>query len=221
MVILLVEDDLSLAELVIEYLSDEGYDCDHAANGDHALELILNNPYEVIILDVNLPRRDGFEICKSVRSSGITTPIIMLTARGDLDDKLSGFELGANDYLVKPFAMPELVARLNVQSGRNLHSPCINISDLAISPEQYKAQRGEHSLKLSREEWKLLLHLARKSPNVVSREALEDLIWPDGAPSNDALKMAIYRLRKTVDANGMVPLIHTIRGVGIVLKASD
>lgn len=221
MVILLVEDDLSLAELVIEYLTDEGYDCDHAANGDHALELIYENPYEVLILDVNLPRRDGFEICKTVRTNGITTPIIMLTARGDLEDKLSGFEFGANDYLVKPFAMPELVARLNVLSGRNLQPSHIEIADLSISPEQHCARRGEHSLKLSREEWKLLLHLARKSPKVVSREELEDLIWPEGAPSGDALKMAIYRLRKTVDLRGMIPLIHTIRGIGIVLKISD
>ncbi|TQV87148.1 response regulator transcription factor [Aliikangiella coralliicola] len=218
MVVLLVEDDHSLAELVIEYLEDESFECDHAFNGNHAIELILNNTYDVIILDINLPGANGLEVCETMRKAGLNTPCIMLTARNTLDDKVTGLNLGADDYLVKPFAMAELVARINALTKRNRHSDSLKIADLEIYLPEHYAKRGEHKIQPSPDEWKVLTYLASKSPQVVSRTELENILWPAGAPSTDALKMVIYRLRKMVDPKPLTPLIQTIRGVGVALK---
>ena len=221
MLILLVEDDLSLAELVIEYLETEGMECDHAFAGPQAIELIKQTNYDVIVLDINLPGCSGLEVCEEMRQLGVTTPCIMLTARGSLEDKLSGFDAGTDDYLVKPFAMAELAVRIMAQSKRQRISSVLTIADLEIKSDSHQVFRGGKEIKISPDEWKLLLHLAQKSPQVVSRTELEDLLWPDGESSADALKMVIYRLRKAIDTKGLSPLIHTVRGIGVSLRQAS
>lgn len=218
MIVLLVEDDFSLAELVIEYLEDAEFECDHAFSGTQALELLQTNSYDIVVLDVNLPGRNGLQVCNDMRDSGIATPVIMLTARDKLEDKLEGFAHGADDYLVKPFAMAELAARIHALSKRHKHKGIIAIGDLEINPAEHRASRSGLTLKLSPDEWKLLLFLAQRTPQVVKKQELEQLLWPDEDVSADALKMSVYRLRKVIDIKGKPPLLHTVRGVGVCLR---
>ena len=220
MLALLLEDEVSLAQLVVEYLQDESIECDHATNGRQALQLIKDQTFDVLILDINMPGLNGLQVCEQVRQSGINTPIIMLTARGDLQDKLKGFDLGADDYLVKPFAMEELVARIQVLARRRQRSQVICIGDLSLNLDEKKVQRNQVNIHLSPDEWRLILVLARNSPAVVNRITLEDEMWPQGAPSKDAFKMLVYRLRKALDVDGLPPLLQTIRGAGLALRES-
>lgn len=220
MLALLLEDEVSLAQLVVEYLQYENIECDHAANGRQALQLIKDQPFDVLILDINMPGLNGLQVCEKVRQMGINTPIIMLTARGDLQDKLKGFDLGADDYLVKPFAMEELVARIQVLAQRRQRSNIICISDLNLNLDEKSARRNQINIQLSPDEWCLIIVLARNSPAVVNRITLEDEIWPEGVPSKDAFKMLVYRLRKTLNVDGLPPLLQTIRGVGLALRES-
>ncbi len=220
MLALLLEDEVSLAQLVVEYLQDESIECDHATNGRQALQLIKDQTFDALILDINMPGLNGLQVCEQVRQSGINTPIIMLTARGDLQDKLKGFDLGADDYLVKPFAMEELVARIQVLARRRQRSQVICIGDLSLNLDEKKVQRNQVNIHLSPDEWRLILVLARNSPAVVNRITLEDEMWPQGAPSKDAFKMLVYRLRKALDVDGLPPLLQTIRGAGLALRES-
>ncbi|MEH6343795.1 MAG: response regulator transcription factor [Bermanella sp.] len=220
MLALLLEDEVSLAQLVVEYLQDENIECDHAANGRQALQLIKGQTFDVLILDINMPGLNGLQVCEQVRQLGINTPIIMLTARGDLQDKLKGFGLGADDYLVKPFAMEELVARIQALAQRRQRSNIICISDLNLNLDEKSARRNQFNVQLSPDEWRLIIVLARNSPAVVNRVTLEDEIWPEGVPSKDAFKMLVYRLRKTLNIDGLPPLLQTIRGVGLALRES-
>ncbi|MGO4702044.1 response regulator transcription factor [Dyella sp. 2RAB6] len=219
MLLLLVEDDRDLAASVLEYLESDGYECDHAPDGKAALELLQAQAYAAIVLDVNLPRMDGFALCKAMREAGVATPCLMLTARDSLADKLNGFRSGTDDYLVKPFDMAELSARLGALSQRGRHLQRLAVADLAIDLATRTAARHGRPLSLSGREWQVLVHLARKSPEVVTREQLEDLLWPNGAPSADALKMVLYRLRNVVDDGEAQALVHTIRGHGVALRA--
>ena len=224
MIVLLVEDNTSLAELVVEFLEDSGIECDHAFNGLNAIELVKANSYDAIVLDLNLPGCDGLEVCESLRGDGNNTPCIMLTARDSLDDKLMGFAVGADDYLIKPFAMAELVARIQALTQRNQHTKVIHIDNLTINianNSERIVHRGSVKIQLSPDEWRTLITLAKNSPDVVSRTELENLLWPDGTPSGDALKMVIYRLRKCVDIPDCLPLVHTIRGIGVVLRVNS
>ncbi|MCG8668307.1 MAG: response regulator transcription factor [Pseudomonadales bacterium] len=221
MLVLLVEDDPSLAELVIEFFEEEGVECDHTGNGLHAIELITEHRYDVVVLDINLPGCNGLEVCDHLRRYGFATPCIMLTARDSLDDKLAGFDQGADDYLIKPFALPELMARVNALLKRHQHNASFAIGDLVISPEQHQVVRGEEIIQPSPDEWRLLLLLAKASPKVVKRSAIEDHLWPQGVPSDDAFKMAVYRLRKAIERPELPTLLHTVRGVGLALKVQD
>ncbi|MBV1920692.1 MAG: response regulator transcription factor [Pseudomonadales bacterium] len=219
MMILFVEDDQSLAELVIEYLEIEGIECDHTFNGLNAIELSQKNTYDAFVLDINLPGCDGLQVCESLRENGISTPCIMLTARNTLDDKLTAFRVGTNDYLVKPFAMAELVARLHALTQSQQHAKTLKIADMELHLEERYALRSGNRIQPGPEDWRTLVYLARKSPKVVNRVELEDYLWPEGAPSSDALKMVIYRLRKAIDKKGAEPLLQTIRGVGVALRS--
>jgi len=219
MLVLLVEDDRDLAASVLEYLEADGYECDHAADGKAALELLQAQAYAAIVLDVNLPRMDGFALCKAMREAGVATPCLMLTARDSLADKLAGFRSGTDDYLVKPFDMAELSARLGALSLRGRHVQHLTVADLTIDLAARTASRHGRLLALSGREWDVLVHLARKSPEVVTREQLEDLLWPNGAPSADTLKMVLYRLRQAIDEQESQPLMHTVRGHGVALRA--
>lgn len=222
MLVLLVEDDLDLSALVAEYLEAESIDCDLAYNGVMGLELIKTNQYDVIIMDVTMPRMDGLTLCRHIRELGINTACLMLTARDSLEDKLGGFAQGADDYMVKPFDLPELVARLQVLERRQQHwSNLLQVADLTLEVVAHTATRNGRQLSLNSIEWKILEYLMRESPAVVSRHQLESYIWQDELPSKDVLKTQIYRLRQIVDVEGEQPLIHTLRGAGISLRLKD
>jgi len=169
--LLLVEDDLDLATAVVDYLELEDIQCDHAANGLAGLNMITTNDYQAIILDLNLPKMDGLTVCKHMREQGIDTPVLMLTARDSLGDKLVGFDSGADDYLVKPFAMEELIVRMQVLARRRSGQvKRLTLADLELDLQQKQAYRAQQLLKLSPTAWKILETLMRATPNPVSRE---------------------------------------------------
>lgn len=217
--LLLVEDDLDLATAVIDYLELEGIQCDHAANGVAGLNLIQQNHYDTVILDLNLPKMDGLQVCEKLRAHGIDVPVLMLTARDTLDDKLAGFSKGADDYLIKPFAMEELIVRTQVLAKRRSGQITkLSVSDLVLDTAQQHAERAGCSLKLSPTALKILDILMRESPKTISRETLMQTIWGDEQPDSNSLKVHIFNLRKQVDANNDHKLVHTIPGKGFAIK---
>ncbi|MDO6762821.1 response regulator transcription factor [Agarivorans sp. 1_MG-2023] len=216
---LLVEDDLDLATAVIDYLELEDILCDHASNGLLGLNLIHQHHYDVVILDLNLPKMDGLEVCEKLRNQGLDVPILMLTARDRLDDKLKGFSTGADDYLVKPFAMEELIARAQVLSRRRSgEAHKLVVADLELDVKAQTAVRNQQLLKLSPTGIKLLTVLMRESPNLVTRERLIQSVWGDEQPDSNSLKVHMFNLRKAVDSQAEIKLIHTISGQGFALK---
>lgn len=219
MLILLAEDEVDLAELTIDYLETADIECDYASDGAMAMNLINENKYEVIVLDINMPKLDGFSVCKQLKESNNTTPVLFLSARDALDDKLTGFGLGADDYLTKPFELEELVARIKVLSQRrSSQNNEFQLDTLVINFQQQSANRGARKLTLSENQWQVLTLLAKNSPNIISRTALENTIWPEQLPNKDMLKMLLYRLRNIIDQADEVPLLHTIKGFGVTLR---
>ncbi|MGF1800185.1 response regulator transcription factor [Vibrio gigantis] len=217
--LLLVEDDLDLATAVIDYLDLEDIRCDHAANGLAGLNLIETNRYDAVILDLNLPKMNGLQVCENLRAQGIDTPVLMLTARDTLDDKLTGFSKGADDYLIKPFAMEELIVRAQVLAKRRSGQVSrLSVSDLEIDLKQHQAYRANLPLKLSPTALKILEVLMRSSPNPVSRETIIQGVWGDDQPDSNSLKVHIFNLRKQVDAEQDNKLLHTIAGKGFAIK---
>jgi len=217
--VLLVEDDLDLADTVVQFLELEGINCHHGANGMAGLQLAKEGQYQVLILDLNLPRLDGLSLCQQLRASGDDTPILMLTARDALDDKVAGFEAGTDDYLVKPFALKELVVRLEAlarrRSGQIRKLAC---GDLEMDLGAKTLTRKGVNLKVSPTGWRLLEALLRTSPEVISRQKLEDAVWGDDLPDSNSLKVHIFNLRKVIDAPFQEPLLHTVPGHGFVIK---
>jgi len=227
MLVLLVEDEVPLAKLVCEYLIEEGIECDHAIKGKQGLQLIEQNDYDVLILDINLPDMSGFELCKQLRAQGINTPIIMLTARHSLEDKEQGFLAGTDDYLVKPFAMQELVMRLKALQQRGQRSDVLQLGQLKVEVSKTKATIADHVVALTPDEWRLLLFLIREKQTVSKSKLLEHL-WPDDSGSEDGLKMLVFRLRKTI-ANTLADArlksdaleIKTLRGIGLRIETAN
>ena len=219
MLILLVEDNHLLAKNIIHYLELIDIDCDYASSLAQADSQAFSRHYDAIILDLNLPDGDGLEACKRWKEQCLVSPVIMLTARSGLQDKLSGFDVGADDYLVKPFAMPELVARLRVVAERRPAAKLLKIGELKFDFAGHHVHRQEEQLSLSRTGWQILSLLARRSPETVEREEIERMLWPDSPPDSDSLKSHIHLLRKVVDKPFNHQYLHTIRGVGLCLKA--
>ena len=219
MLILLVEDNRDLAASVLDYLELQEFDCDYAERGDHALQLSKENTYDAMILDIMMPGMDGLSLCKTLREHGNNAPVIMLTARDTLDDKLLGFEAGADDYLVKPFDLPELAARLRAITKRKISSSSkLQVADLEVNLDDHIVTRAGKTIDLSPACWKLLVALIQASPKVMSRFELESVLWKDSPPDSEALKSHMYTLRKLVDKPFDRALIHTLRGVGIALR---
>nr|WP_301300193.1 response regulator transcription factor [Pseudomonas chlororaphis] len=216
---LLVEDNLDLANTVIEYLEITGIVCDHASNGQTGLNLALSQHYDVILLDIMLPRLDGQQLCKQLREQGKQTPILMLTSLDALPDKLASFAMGADDYLVKPFELAELVARIRALSlRRSGQASRLQVADLTMDLSTRKVSRAGQELHLSPTCWTLLECLMRASPEPVGRERLEATVWGDEPPDSNTLKVHMHRLRKAVDKDFSQALIHTISGVGVQLR---
>lgn len=220
---LLVEDNLSLAQTVIAYFDLEGINCDYASNGSQGLELALLNDYQVILLDINLPRINGLEVCEMIRKQGVDIPVMMLTARDSLEDKLAGFDAGTDDYLVKPFELSELVARVKALfNRRSLHSMKLEVGPLVMDLSLKTVCREGQKLKLTPTCWKLLEILMRESPNLVSREKMQNTIWnePD-LPESDVLKVHLYKLRQQVDKPFSIKLIQTVSSHGVAIRVPN
>ncbi len=220
--LLLVEDDIDLATAVIDYLQLEDIQCDHAANGQTGLNLIEKNSYQAIILDLNLPQLSGLAVCETMRNKGIDTPVLMLTAMDSLQDKLAGFAKGADDYLVKPFAMQELIVRVQALSRRRSGQVnLLKVAGIELDLEKRKARVNGRTLKLSPTAFKILELLLRNSPSPVSREKITQAVWGDAQPESNSLKVHIFNLRKQLDAATDKPLLHTVSGFGFAVEKSD
>ena len=218
--VLLIEDDLDLAQTVMDYLQLENISCDHASNGAAGLNLLQQHYYDVLLLDLNLPRLDGLTVCERLRQQGLDVPVLMLTARDQLTDKQAGFTAGTDDYLVKPFELKELVMRIQALSRRRSgQTQLLRCGDLQMNLQQRQLSRGDTPLHLSPIGWQLLELLLRESPNVVSRQRLEIAVWGEEVPDSDSLKVHLHHLRKTIDGGFDTPLLHTLPGIGMAIRA--
>lgn len=223
--ILVIEDNPDLAANICDYLEAKGHSTDAAGDGVTGLHLAVTHDYDVIVLDVILPGLDGFTLCRRLREEARRdTPVLMLTARDSLDDRVAGLEFGADDYVLKPFALRELEARLKALD-RRAHgastAAVLRVADLEFDPALMRARRGQRGIVLAPIPMKLLETLMRASPRVVKREELERSVWGDTPPDSDALRAHMHLLRNAVEAPGEVPLIHTLRGIGYQLAAPD
>ncbi|GEA08858.1 DNA-binding response regulator [Alteromonas sp. KUL42] len=216
--VLLVEDDLGLAGNIIDYLELENMVCDHAANGVAALSLIQKHPFDVVVLDINLPRLDGLSVCEKVRDDGNDTPIIMLTARDQLENKLEGFQKGADDYLVKPFDMPELVARVQALSHRRSSQiKKLSFGNVSLEVGNEVVNVESTPIKLSPTAFTLLKALLQKRGRVMPRARLVEAVWGEDAPESNALKVHLHNLRKSlVNANANIE-VKAIASTGFCL----
>ncbi len=218
--VLLVEDDIDLAETVMDYLSLDGIRCDYASNGMNGLQLAAKHRYDLLLLDLNLPRLDGLSLCQKLRDVGDDTPVLMITARDQLDDKLAGFRAGTDDYLVKPFELKELVVRLQALARRRSGQvQRLHCGDLEMNLKERTVCRNGKDIKLSPTGWRLLEVLLRASPNVVPRHVLESAVWGDDLPDSNSLKVHLFHLRKALDGPFDTPLLYTITGHGFAIKA--
>ncbi|WP_299491265.1 response regulator transcription factor [uncultured Shewanella sp.] len=219
--LLLVEDDIDLAATIIDYFELESMQCDHATNGLAGLHFIEQQAYSALIIDINLPKMDGLTLCNTLREKGIDTPVLMLTARDSLDNKIEGFQSGADDYLVKPFAMAELIVRIQTLSKRRSGQvKKLRLADLEIDLADKKAYRHNDPLKLSPTAFRILDVLLRASPNPVSRHQIMQNIWGDDQPDSNSLKVHIHHLRKQLDGQHSPKLLHTVQGQGFALRLS-
>lgn len=220
--VLLIEDDLDLAQTVMDYLQLEAISCDHASNGAAGLNLLQQNYYDVLLLDLNLPRIDGLTVCERLRHEGSDIPVLMLTARDQLTDKQAGFTAGTDDYLIKPFELKELVMRIQALSRRRSgQTQLLSCGDLHMNLQQRQLNRAGINLHLSPISWRILELLLRETPNVVSRQRLEIAIWGEEVPDSDSLKVHLHHLRKTIDGGFEKSLLRTLPGVGIAIRADD
>ena len=218
--ILVIEDNRDILANILDYLELKGFTVDCAQDGLSGMHLALTQPYELIVLDIMLPGMDGYQLCQKLRQEADNnTPIIMLTARDALDDRLKGLHAGADDYLVKPFALSELVARIEAvlrrSSGANKR--VLEVADLRYNLETLEVSRAGQSLKLNPIGLKLLATLMQRSPAVVRREALEEALWGDDIPDSDSLRSHIHQLRQAIDKPFATTLLHTVHGVGFRL----
>jgi two-component system OmpR family response regulator len=222
--VLIVEDEPRMASLIRNGLVNEGLAADVAATGEDALWMAAGGTYDAIVLDVMLPGIDGFEACRSLRSRGVWTPVLMLTARDAVDDRISGLDTGADDYLVKPFAFAELLARLRAlaRRGEPERPSVLAVGDLSLDPATRRVRRGEREIELSAKEFALLECFMRRAGQVVSRLYLLDHAW-DLAYENRSNVVDVYvrRLRSKIDEPFGRRSLETVRGAGYRLRAGD
>ena len=220
--VLLVEDDIDLATTIVDYLDIEDIECDHASNGVMGLNLLQINHYQMIILDVNMPKMDGLTMCRTLREQGKDTPVLMLTARDSLDNKLEGFDAGSDDYLVKPFAMKELVARVQVLAKRKSgEAKRLTLANLNLDLAKRSADVEGQTLKLSPIAFKLLETLVREAPQPVTRSAIMQAVWGEEQPDSNSLKVHIYHLRKQLEGASKQVQLETIPSVGFAIKPTQ
>ena len=219
---LIIEDNRQLAANLVDYLEACGHVVDYAADGVSGLHLAVTQPFDVLVLDLGLPGMDGMVLCERLREAGSDIPILVLTARDDLPSRVRGLDLGADDYLVKPVALPELEARLRAQVRRyqgRLRGERLQVGDLVLDEGTREASRAGRALVLTRIDFLLLRQLMRASPRVLTRQRLEEAIWGDAPPESDSLRAHVHRLRRVLDRPFPSPMLQTVHGVGYRLVA--
>jgi DNA-binding response OmpR family regulator len=222
MKILIVEDDPGLAKLLKKALGEAGYSVRASGDGVDAFSFLQSETFDLILLDVMLPGMDGFTICRKARTAKIATPILLLTARDAVSDKVEGLDAGADDYLVKPFQVAELLARVRALLRRGAASPAaiLAVSDLTLDPATREARRGEREIRLSATEYALLEYLMRNSGRVLTRSLILEHVWQyDFGGSDNVLDVYIGYLRNKIDKGFSNPLIRTVRGVGFMIES--
>jgi DNA-binding response OmpR family regulator len=222
--VLLVEDDAALAELAAEYLRSAGFAVDIAPTGKMALTLGATNPYDAVVLDLRLPDMDGLDVCRSLRSGSVRPRIVMATARDTVDERIIGLDEGADDYLVKPYALAELVARLRAVLRRPAHGldAALRVGDLELDTRSRVARRGVRSIALTTKEFAVLELFLRHPGEVLTRERISAHAWDDNFdPFSNVIDVYVARLRRKVDAPGEMPLLHTVRGAGYRLAVGE
>jgi two-component system copper resistance phosphate regulon response regulator CusR len=219
--VLVVEDDVRIATFVAKGLRENSYAVDIAADGEESAYMATLSPYDIFVLDVNLPLKDGFQVCRELREAGNSKPILMLTARDAVDDRVSGLDTGADDYLVKPFEFRELLARLRALLRRTseVRSPKIVVADLEIDTVSQTVSRNGVPAELTTKEYSLLEYLALNKGRVVGREEISEHVWNDSFdPFSNLIEVYIKRLRRKIDEGFDRQLIHTRRGAGYILN---
>lgn len=219
--ILLAEDEPKVAAHIRLGLTAEGYAVDHAKDGDEALWLAEQNTYDVLLLDVMMPAKDGFTVVRNLRRKQILTPVIFLTARGEVEDKVRGLDAGADDYLTKPFSIVELLARMRalLRRQRPQGANQLRVADLELDLIEHTAARAGAQIELTRREFALLEFLMSSSPKPVSKAAIIEHVWDQHFDSGtNVVNVYINHLREKIDRPGLPPLIQTIRGVGFAMR---
>lgn len=219
--VLVVDDEPGVRASLVRALGLEGFEVTEAGDGEEALERVLEQPHDVVVLDVAMPGIDGLEVCRRLRRSGERVAVLMLTARDAVDDRVAGLEAGADDYLVKPFALKELIARIRallrrIEPG---DEPVLAFGDLSLNRETRVVRRGARAIELSRTEFSLLELFLDHPRQVLSRSQIFEQVWGyDFGPRSNALGVYIGYLRRKLEADGEPRLIHTVRGVGYVMR---
>jgi len=222
--ILVVEDESKVARALREGLERQGYEVVIAPNGEEGFFLVNAEKFDLVLLDLMLPGRDGLQVLSTLRKRGLQTPVLILTARDAIEDRVEGLDKGADDYLVKPFAFPELLARVRALLRRSEQAPQLRLADLEMDVITRKAKRRGQYLELTAREFELLEYLLRHKEQVVSREMLARNVWKEPAratPLDNVMDVHINRLRRKVDEPFDRKLIHTVRGVGFVLREEE
>ncbi|WP_251359456.1 response regulator transcription factor [Kangiella sp. TOML190] len=218
--LLIVEDDVALANSIIEWFELDGHSCDYVADGKAAISLLSRVDFDVILLDVSLPYIDGLEVARRLRQVGNSTPILMLTARDAIEDRVTGLDSGADDYVVKPFALIEVSARVRVLSKRRTGEvQRLSIGSLELLLDEHRVFREGQEIDLSPIGWRLIETLARSCPNSVDRETLSFAAWHDEPPETNNLKVQMFKLRKAIDKPFKSSVIETVKGRGYRLLA--
>ena len=223
MKVLVVDDEPAVRSALDRALRFESYDVTLAADGREALDALAESSPDVIVLDVAMPQIDGIEVCRRLRAAGDRTPVLMLTARDGIDDRVAGLDAGADDYLVKPFALKELKARLRALLRRfdDGSEPPLRFADLVLDPRSREVRRGPRSIELSRTEFNLLELFLRHPRRVLTRTQIFEAVWGyDFGPTSNALGVYVGYLRRKTEASGEPRLLHTVRGVGYALRES-
>jgi two-component system OmpR family response regulator len=222
--VLVVEDDPAIGSFVVRGLREAGYTVDEAADGDTGLELALREPYDTAIVDLMLPGRDGLSLIDELRRAGTTMPVLILTARRSVDDRVKGLETGGDDYLTKPFALPELLARVQALIRRSRQTPeatTLAFADLTLDRLTRRVERQGREIELRPREFSLLELLMRNAGRVVSKTMILSQVWGYSFdPGSNVVDVLVFRLREKIDRDFDPPLLHTIRGVGYVLKVA-
>jgi len=222
-----VEDEKKINDIIVKTLKQEKYGVDSCFDGEEALDYIFSVEYDIILLDIMLPKKNGFEVMESMRKKGIKTPVLFLTARDQIEDRVKGLDLGADDYLVKPFAFEELLARIRVVLRKNSVSGedsgnILKIANLTVDCNKHEVFRDEISIKLSAKEFSILEYMMRNRGRVVSKEKIEEHVWDfDYEGGSNIVEVYIKFLRKKIDNDFSPKLIHTIRRVGYILKVEN